>query len=526
MESPITFSPKQDLGRYLQSLDSVRYAESDSIALRVQARVELFASLLFGQTVPIGEHQFLDSDGFIESAVDLIDSQKSIDNANDRRGVEGIFPFRVGIREAYSTIDNFIAIKLGDVNYKLSRWQSLDRKHEVRNEIKRRHEEGRFEFDDLYKMLPAERDAIDELRLVRDRFIGGEEGKFTTLYQTPTVSIAQQVPLLPRGLSEIVKWDEAFLSDQVDLRHKPGVGDIETRELFEPNLMAPAIELLERIRALDNAGVTFDNRSHIRRSESNSRAIVPEENLFGAILEIYDRLYNSAAAKAVDSHSEGVSSARNVQDDFIRAASALADLAIRYVTTIWDIKTSKSSDLEKPQWVHETDFGAMSETKEELVLSKMPWRIIWEAYLDPDWRRSLSRLNNAFLKWDSLIETPTWNPAEIMGVEHELDDAISRHVDNMTKLLSGSILQMHRESKTGKIVFDIVSTVGPAAAIGAQYVMNKLGIIGPPTPEFALAAAAIPAVGLSAKYTFPKAGAWRTSGQIRRMFREIYGPTR
>jgi len=526
MDSPITFSPKQDLGRYLQSLDSVRFAESDSNALIVQARVELFASLLFGQTVPIGEHQLLDSDGFITNAVDLIDSLKSIDNAKERRRVEGIFPFRVGIRAAYSTIDNFVAIKLGDVNYKLSRWQSLDENNEIRNLIKKRHNEGQFQFDDLYEMLPAESDAIDELRLVRDRFIGGEAGEFTTLYQTPTVSIAPQVPLLPRGLREIVKWDEAFLSDQVDLRHKLGISDLEIREVFDPDLMAPAIELIERIRALDNAGVSFDNRSHIRKSESGSRVVVPEEDKFGAILEIYDRLYNSAVAKAVGSHSEGVSSARNVQDDLIKAASALADLAIRHVTTIWDINTSKSSELEKPQWVHETDFGVMSDTKEELVLAKIPWRIIWEAYLDPDWRGSLSRMNNAFLNWDRLIETPTTSPAEMMSVEHELDDAISDHVENMRKLLSGAILQMHTESKTGDIVFDIVSTVVPLAAIGARYVMNTLGIIGLSTAAYDLIGVAIPAVGLSMKYTLPHAMAWRTSGQIRRMFQEIYSPTR
>lgn len=156
----------------------------------------------------------------------------------------------------------------------------------------------------------------------------------------------------------------------------------------------------------------------------------------------------------------------------------------------------------------------------------MPWNIIWEAYLDPGWRKSLSRLNDAFLEWDSLVENPADDPAELMNVEHRMDEAIHLHAENMRRMLSGSILQMYTDSKTGDIFFDIASGVGPLAARGARYVMTKLGILGPSAEAFEWMEVAIPAVSQLVKQAFPSAKTWRTSGQIRRMFREIYDPTK
>jgi len=529
MENQISTSHNQDFGRYLQSLDSVRFSESDSNALIIQARVELFASLLFGQTVPIGEHQFLDSDGFITNAVNLIESQKTIDDPKDRRKVETIFPFRVGIRAAYSNIDNFIAIKLGDVNYKLSRWRSLDKTHGIRNQIKKKHEDGEFQFDDLYNLLPGESDSIDELKLIRDRFRGGEAGKFHTYYRKPTVMVAPQIPLLSQGLREITGWDEAFLIDEINLQQKLEVNGYEPREMFDPNLLKPAIELIEILKSLGNAGVSFENRSHVRKEESGARKIVPENNKFGAILEIYDRLYNSAAANAVGSHSEGVSSARDIQDDFVKAASLLADLAINEITTNENSNTRQTSGVVRDiQWAHNTNFGVLKDTKEELILEKMPWNIIWQAYLDPKWEKSQSDLNNAFILWDKLIKKPTKKPSELMSIDHQLDEAISRHIENMTRLLSGSILQMHKDSKSGDIIFDYVSTAGPLVTVAAQFIMNKLGYVTSEESTYiwTLSAAAQPVLGALLKYNLPKAKAWRTRGQIRRMFEKIQKPVK
>ena len=528
MDSQISTSHNQDFGRYLQSLDSVRFAESDSNALISQARVELFISLLFGQTVPIGEHQFLDSDGFITNAVNLIESQKTIDDPKDRRKVESIFPFRVGIRAAYSNIDNFIAVKLGDVNYKLSRWGSLDKMHGVRKQIKKKHEDGQFQFDDLYDLLPGESDSIDELKLVRDRFRGGEAGKFHTYYRKSTVIVAPQIPLLPRGLREITKWDEAFLLDEINLQHKLEVNGYEPREMFDPNLIKSAIELIEILKSLSNAGVSFENRSHVRKEESGARKILPEENKFGAILEIYDRLYNSAAANAVGAHSEGVSSARDIQDDYIKAASLLADLAINEITTNENSNTRQTSGVRDLQWAHNTNFGVLKDTKKESILEKMPWNIIWQAYLDPKWEKSQSDLNDAFILWDKLSKKPTNKSGELMSIDHILDDAISRHIENMTRLLSGSILQMHKDSKSGDIIFDCLSTVGPLAIVTAQFIMNKLGYITPEESTYiwTLSTAAQPVLGALLKYNLPKAKAWLTRGQIRRMFEKIQNPTK
>ncbi len=525
MESPIPLATNQDLGRYLQSLDSVRFAESDSKACIIQARAELLASLLFGQTVPIGEHQFLDSDGFITSAVDLIRSLNSIDNPKDRRKVESIFPFRVGIRAEFSTIDNLIAKKLGDVNYKLSRWQRLDKMHEVRNEIKKKYEKGNFKFENLFDMVPVEeQEAVEELKLVRDRFRGGEKGQILTLYNKPTVIIAGQIGLLHRGLEEIISWNDSDLHHRVELQEELRKKGYEPKDEFDPDLIKPAVELIERLRALHNAGISFENRSNVRRNQE-SRNVIPESNKFDAILEIYDSLYNTSIAKAVESHSESVSSARNIQDNiYLRAALALTTLAVNRITSRKSEHTRQSTGLGKFQWMHNTNFGVLKASKEELVLAQMPWQVVWQAYLDPNWQKSLSRLNNAFVEWDKLMEKPTRSPDEFMGAEHKLDDAISRHTENMTKLLSGSILQLHKDSKTGDIVFDLASTIGPAVIIGAEFVMSRLGFTLP-AGTYTWTATTIPVVGMLTKYSFPYSKAWRTNGRIRKMFQKIYNPT-
>ncbi len=153
MDSPISFASSQVLGRYLQSLDSVRFAEADRDASKIHAQVETFISLLFGQTIPIGEHQFLDFEGFLSSAKSLIDSLDSLEDRDHERVIK-MFPFRLGIRSMYRNVDDLIAKKLSDVGYKLSGWHRLgqiddEEMNERRLKIKDRFLAGLYPFEQI-----------------------------------------------------------------------------------------------------------------------------------------------------------------------------------------------------------------------------------------------------------------------------------------------------------------------------------------------------------------------------------------
>ncbi len=523
MEKSISTPPLQDLGRYLQSLDSVRFAESDVIACTIQARAEMLVSLLFGQTIPIGEHQFLDSDGFINSAVDLINSIKNLDR-KDRPKVTRIFPFRVGIRAAYGTVDNLIAVKLGDVNYKLSRWQSLGKMNDIRMEIKKKHEKGKFKFKDLYKIIPTdELGAVEELKLIRDRFVGGEKGEILTFYNQPTVVSAPFIGLLRRGLDELISWDESNLYKQIEEEQDLVMQGFEIKNALDRDLVTPALELIEALKALHKEGVSFDNRSDVRKNPK-FRQVIHDDNKFDGILEIYDSLYNSSVAHAVGSHSEGVSSARNIQDNlYIKAALELSALVINQVTSVRSERAASKKLLttREFQWVHDTNFDVIKDTKEQLVLSKMPWEVVWNAYLNDDWRKSLSNLNEAYFEWDKFIQQGTDDANKFYEQEQQLSETIHKHTDNMQKLLSGSIMQLHKNSKTEEIVFDIAGVAGPLIT-GAQLIMSKLGFMADLTTSALADVVSLVAVGT--KHTLPSIKAWRTSGQIRKMFKRIFDP--
>lgn len=508
----------QNKGRYLQSLDSVRFAESDKEALTTQARVELLTALLFGQTVPIGEHQFLDSDGFIPNTVELIKSLESIDNPHDRRTVEAIFPFRVGIRRNLLPIDNFIALKLGDTSYRLSRWETLNGLPDKRKEIKRLHDEGKFKFEDLYTILPDQENGIRELEAIRKRFLnGGQDGTFHTLYRTPTIMEAGSVPLLPQGLEEIIKLDKSFLNAEIEQQRTLINQGVEPSAYIDPELFDPCMELIKLLKTLKNEGLPFNNRSSIRNETEITRKVISERKELEPLLEIFDRLYNSAAAIATESYSNVVSSARDIDDINIRAATALAELAISKVPTI-DFVTGEPEQDAHLNWEMDTDFSVLHNSKAEAALKDIPWEVVWHAYLDEKWKESLANLNARYGQLDYLLNHCTDDTDKIFSAKSYLDDAISTHVDNISRLLKDPLIKIHQGSIAGQMLVSILTSIGSAAVtytIGNTDIIsaNLVGVI---------VGQGIKLVDPIIKPYIPNIAAWNTSGQIRRTLKKVY----
>ncbi len=508
----------QNKGRYLQSLDSVRFAESDKEALTTQARVELLTSLLFGQTIPIGEHQFLDSDGFIPNAVELLKSLEKIDNRRDRRKIASIFPFRVGIREKLLPIDNFIALKLGDTGYRLSRWETLNDLPGKREEIKRLHKEGKFKFNDLYTLLPDQELDIKELEEIRKRFLKGGQGEdFHTLYGTPTRMIAGSVPLLPLGLEKLTQLDESSLFAEIQQQETSIKRGIEPSAYIDPELISPCLKLIEQLKNLENEGLLLNNRSSVRNDTDITRKVISDQKELEPLLEIFDRLYNSAAAIATDSYNNGVSSARDFDDINIRAATTLAELAISKVLTA-DFVTGAPEQDAHLNWEMDTNFSVLHNSKAEAAMAAIPWEVVWHAYLDENWKKSLNNLNTKYGQMDYLLQTGSDDIDKIVSTHRSLDDAISTHVDNISLLLKGSIIKIQKGAGTGQMIVGISTDI---ASTAATYVIGNMDITSP-LPIAVLAGLAIKIGGHIIRRYTPNIAAWNTSGQIRRTLKKVY----
>ena len=524
MGSQSVVSHIQNSGRYLQSLDGVRFAESDSDALVVQARVELLSALLFGQTIPIGEHQFLDSDGFIPNAVKLIESLKLF-GPRDRRIIESYFPFRVGIRSELMPVDNFIALKLGDKDYKLSKWEKLNNSPKIRKQIKKKHEAGKFNFDDLYTLLPDQHIEIDELKLVRDRFLyGGKDGVFKTYYNTPTIMTADSVPLLPSGLEVLINIDESLLNDEIEQQQKLINQGIEPSIYIDPDLISSCMELITLLKELREAKLPLDNRSSIRKNTDISRKIVPDDKQYNGLLELFDRLYNSSAAEAVQAYTEEVSSARDFDDIYIRAGTSLAELAISKLPIASNIKAGELKEKKGLNWEFDTDFSVLHNSKTKMVMANIPWEVVWQAYLDHDWKKSLNELNSRFAELDNLLINPTDDVNKILSTRNYLDDAVSLHVENISRCLKGSIINIHKDSKTGETFLGISTDLaGGLMTFGATLLVTSMGITLPISGLIGLAAGFLPKLtGHKIKPYLPNIAAWNTNGQISRVLKRIY----
>ncbi len=522
MENQLIGTQIQNCGRYLQSLDSVRFSKSelylDPNALKIHARIEMIIGLLFGQTIPIGEHQFLDSDGFIPNAVELIKSLESIDDQDDRRTVESIFPFRVGIRSELLPIDNFIALKLGDTGYRLSRWEKLNGLPDKRKEINRLHGKGKFEFNDLYTILPDQENDIKELEAIRKRFLYGEQGgAFHTLYKTPTIMTAGRVPLLPLGLKELTKLDKSSLDAEIEKQEILINQGIEPSAYIDPVLIPPCIKLIEQLKNLENEGLLFNNRSSIRNETEITSKVISDRKELEPLLEIFDRLYNTAAATATESYSNVVSSARDFDDINIRAATALAELAISKVPTA-DFVTGEPEQDAHLNWEMDTDFSVLHKSKVEAVMKDIPWEVVWHAYLDENWKKSLDNLNSRYGQMDYLLNHPTDNINQIESARCYLDEAISTHIDNISRCLKDSVVKIYQGSKAGQMLVSILTNTGSAAA---TYAIGNTDITS--AVEVGVAVGLIIKLGDPIiKPYIPNIAAWNTSGQIRRTLKRVY----
>lgn len=535
MNGKIAFISNADLGRYLQSLDSVRFLESNEVACNVQAKLEIFTSLMLGRTIPVGEHQFIDSYGLLSNAFHMLEALDKLPKT-DRSQIGHVFPFQLYFRGEYKTIDGLIAAKLGDPDYKLSLWRYLSRPDdqkmiEHRQKIKAKVEDGTFRYEEDDFVPSEDNEAARMLHKVRNHFLYGEREQIFTLYGSKTTGIAPYIGLLEAGISKISSLTRRDLNNQIKYQAKLMDSGVISTEILAPELKEIAVELIMMLRQLKKLGLVTGNRSNIRIGSAKFifrgkekvqkfRDVVNNDLMYDAILEIFDSLYNSSIAKSCSAHSESVSSARSITDNhYVQAAIALSTMAKNVITDQADLK----GNYFNPPWIQDFTFDLNMPSKAKLMLDSMPWEHVWESYLDTKWRETVSNLNGVLLKWDNLMNNPTTSEQEYMDITHELDYAYDAHIDNVSRILKESGWGFTKNQKTNQTIIKFLPWVGGLATKAVTKIaLSQVGV--DPFWEETIPDTIGTATGIGINKTIEPVGQWVTKGYIRKTFARLVLP--
>lgn len=524
----IQFIQSKNLGRYLYSLDSVRFLESNLDASKAQAKLEVFSSLMLGRTIPVGEHQFIDSYGLLDCAYELLTTLEELPRT-ERSQIEHIFPFQLFFRKDYKTIDGLVAAKLGDPNYKLSLWTSLNEAGPIlRKQIKKRIEDGTFKWEEDDLVLPGDKEAARMLHKIRDRFSRGERSQVFTLYGENTVDTAPYIGLLEAGITTICKWSRRHLVSQSRYQSKLVKQGLVTGEVevLPQDLVDPACELIESLKKLKELGLKIDNRSDIRigalsqkgrETNKKFKEIVDNDSIYEGILEIFDSLYNTSISKSCQAHSESSSSARSVtHHPHVRAALALSVMAKDEITD----QASLEGKYFNPPWKQDYQFNFNEPSKASLLFESMPWKHVWESYFDEKWRASVSNLNLVLAKWDHLMNNPTSSVKEYMDIALELEDAESEHIANISRILAHSGWKFFKEQKTNRNIVGFVPwAAGVTSGAIAKLVISQVGI--DPFWEETIPESIAALAGVGTGKLVEPTGQWITKGYIRKTFARL-----
>ncbi len=534
MKQKIPFLAQKKLGRYLQSLDSVRFKESDKYMSESQAKIDVFVSLMFGRTITIGEHQFLDSFGLLNNAFDLLKAFQSL-TPFDRDQVKHIFPFQLYFRNNYKTLNGLIAEKLGDPKYELSLWNGIssleeDEMIQRRAEIRKKILDNRFKYEYDNLIPDDDYDAAMKLHAVHDKFEQGEQNQLFTLYGENSVDFTSYNGLLTKGIETICSWSESDLDFQLKRQKEIEKNGYEITRILKPSLISHTLKLINMLKTLTLKGLQDNNRSNIRIGnviENNKDTLIKFKNfvddkfIYEGILEIYDSLYNSSIAKASFAHSESVSSARDFSENpYIIAANSLVTMVKNEITDQAEIEGKYFN----PPWIQDTNLLADSCILNKKMLLSMPWENVWHAYLDKNWRDSVSNLNNILIKWDNLINNPTTKEQEYVNTENKLNEAYEKHVENISNILKKSGWDFLKEQKNIKLAFTILPEVGSVAAERiASYIIGNvtLDLFWEETLPSILPATIGAGTAVELEYVKESIGRLLSKGYIRKTFARI-----
>jgi hypothetical protein len=471
-------------------VDSVRFRETNATDSMVIAKVEIFLSLMFGQTLALGDHQFLDSEGFLVVCHEFNRSYELLEE-KDRTRMRNVFPFRLGLRSNWTTVDGFIADKLGDPGYKLSRWTGIGNHQNpdmtgVRKQIKNKILEGTFQFEDDPLVPDEDKDAAKELRIARRYFALGQQGQIETPFGNPVVINTDQTQILPNYLTLLADMEEKEIEIPVKINEELKRVGVEVDGFFTKQTLDASIQLITALKELKGEGISFENRSNVRLNPQ-ARAAINNDEIYDGILELYDSFYNTSSATSGGAHSAVASVARNIENTFVKAAEDLATYAKQICsgrTSKPDFAPTEKSNFAFPLWSQDLRFDLLRGTQEEETLAQIPWDVVWTAFLDPNWQTSVQSLNKSLSDWDKLLKTPSKDARNTDNAIQALRGAISNHTGLVASLIKDPAWKI--ESKTdGSYSIDYVSKLaGKAANLLARTIYGGLTRdLASPTPE-------------------------------------------
>jgi hypothetical protein len=428
--TPIT-SDTSPFYRYLDCLDSVRYAKGKEIPTNPQLRVlymkiQIIITLLSGDLIVVTENQFFDSQGFLQVFDEI-----------SRAAENQPLPFIVAKRDPKASLYDIVAKNIGKFKensvletYQLSGWPYINTKFE-----------RRISWAESIKNKAKPIDTRQDERIWLDRLFNVFEKLENQTIKTKQVPANSTMDQLYKIL--INSTDKKINNFRLNIE---GPDEILKDEMVFEN--SKEIIRLIRLCATDHP---IENRSFAKAWIKNR---LEEAELRIGFLELADLLYNFVLGIASSARIVQMSTFRSPKDNlYIRAAYFLAlfvqnEVAIsaRNISTFRNFQISIVAD----DWINcEATFDHLSNMQSiNKVMANFPWKDLLSCIDKPNWKSSLVEYKKALIELEKqvrLFKKSPRSPIRNQAVESQMafvSDRWANHIKN-SKFLNNKYWHLH-----------------------------------------------------------------------------------
>lgn len=410
--------------RFIEAFDSVRHAPSYDNSKKdfnkprkeqlLHSKIETLLSIVLGERLLIPEPYSFDSLGFIETAVEVLESKKRI--ASFRRNTAAISttlisnPFVLCLMNRNNDYRNMIAGRLRKENFILSALPHISNKQEKRKSFADYIQDSSKKFVDCVKYVGSEaKSYLENLDRLDDYFSQPiKTGPYRTLAGT------RKVNLVDTYVDWLVQAKlKAFRSDHI-----------------------PYVDKLQiAFNKLKKNGIKLDNRSDIRM---RGRTCLDDDEYYLA-LEYVDSSYNRVLAKSTMAIMKTHSTGEVPITDYVMAGEQLSRFTQERLSRVSSYGPPMSLDI-SPTKELQSDFKVIS--------WEYLWDRIWEIVAQPKWQESVKTLHDAII--------PTIDGKKSLdNLREELENALNEHLALVSKSMAPFVVEIV-DGRTLKIMGMVV----------------------------------------------------------------------
>lgn len=447
--------------RFIEAFDGIRFAQPENPEHGhriVQAELELFLSLLYGDRLILPENQSFDSSAFLHIADRVLAARPPVGQLN-RSPVA--FPFELAWRKndtdrRYTSFREMTAFHLRQTHkqFILSAWPGLSEQHDKRVKLAEFIADG--DFDTARAENVDHHASLDQLERV-DR------------YFRQTIPANAGVP--NRSLDEFIGTLRDFCASDPKAR--------------ESGVLQIVPEQIDELRAF---GISFKNRTDFK---ARGKSRVPEAQ--GILIEEFiDSAYNRVISSSLGSKANNFSTSGSAANEQVVLAELLAEQAAQKLAATpgrsWnvDFVILRDPHARQPDPPGQVPGWATSPNL---------WRSFWELVVRQDWIDSVTKLQGEhanpvgfvqhFHEHRRLIDDALRPLRAERGTEHP--DALGSGLGTQLRIaLRGAAAYISTDVVTDQVMQDLplvakaavagVSAVGPSVISSGIQLYRSRGI--------------------------------------------------